>query len=119
MTNIFDYMTYIYIGYMYNLEPITLSRKNDKKILYFIPKITIRGLLVTFLSEYLRHNRNLSIIFNFRFNTYDKKFEKPLKRNYLPHHSDWKLSKVPRGCLDPRKPIWFSGFTEVYKETCM
>ena len=58
---------------MYNLEPITLSRKNDKK--NFIPKITIRGLLVTFLSEYIhvRHNSKLSIIFNFRFNMYDKK----------------------------------------------
>jgi len=41
----------------------------------FIPKITIRGLLVTFLSEYVRHNRKLSIIFNFRFNMYDNKFE--------------------------------------------
>ena len=60
---------------MYNLEPMTLSRKNDKKE-NFIPKITIRCLLVTFLSEYIRHNRKLSIIFNFRFNMYDKKFEK-------------------------------------------
>ena len=59
---------------MYNLEPITLSRKNDKK--NFIPKITIRGLLVTFLSEYIRHNRKFSIIFNFRFNMYDKNFLK-------------------------------------------
>ena len=58
---------------MYNLELITLSRKNDKK--NFIPKITIRclGLLITFLSEYIRHNRKLSIIFNFRFNMCDKK----------------------------------------------
>src|SRR6218665_360888 len=57
---------------MYNLEPITLSRKNYKEK-NFIPKSTFRGLLVTFLSEYIRHIRKLSINFNFRFNMYDKK----------------------------------------------
>ena len=49
---------------MYNLEPLTLSRKNDKT---FIPNITIKGLLVTSLWEYIRQNRKLSITFNFRF----------------------------------------------------
>jgi len=58
---------------IYNLEPITLSRKKDKN---FIPKITITFLLVTSLSEYIRHNRKISAAFNFRCNTYDKKSEK-------------------------------------------
>ena len=52
-----------------------------------IPKITIRGLLVTFLSEYIRHNRKLSIIFNFRFNMYHKKFEK--------RDATWSLTPPP------------------------
>ena len=36
----------MYNLYTYNLEPITLSRENDNN---FIPNITIRGLLVTYL----------------------------------------------------------------------
>src|SRR6218665_1723999 len=75
---------------MYNLDPITLLRKNDKKT---FSKITIRGLLVTFLSEYIRHNRKLSIIFNFRFNMYDKKFEK-LESHDLDSSSPWLLIAV-------------------------
>ena len=59
---------------MYNLQPITLSRKNDKKLVFL--NYYYRPTIVTFLSEYIRHNRKLSIIFNFRFNMYDKKFEK-------------------------------------------
>ena len=71
------------------------SRKNDKN---FIPKIIILGLLVTSLSEYIRHNRKLSITFNFRFNIYDKKIWKAWRHMILT---------LPPSChtfLDPIPP---------------
>src|SRR6218665_3390470 len=91
---------------MYNLEPITLLRKNDKK--NFIPKITIIGLLVTFLSEYIRHNRKLSIIFNFRFNMYDKKNLKSVTSHDLDSPSPChKLSHLLRPPSFPSSMTYF------------
>ena len=77
------YDVQLYSIYMYNLEPITLSRKNDKN---FIRNITIRGLLVTSLWEYIRQNRKLSITFNFRFNMWDKKNLKVWRHMLLDPH---------------------------------
>jgi len=83
MTTICDYIiTYNYKHVGYNLEPITLSKKNDKN---FIPKITFRGLRVTFLSEHIRYSRKLSITFNLRFNMYDKKIWKAWRHIILTH----------------------------------
>ena len=82
-TNIFDYIIlWRATIYVYNLEPITLSRKIDNN---FIPNITIRGLIVTSLWEYIRQNRKLSITFNFGFNMYDKKIKS------VTSHALWPL----------------------------
>ena len=67
MTNIFDYyyirpMACNYIGYMYNLEPITLSRKIDKNFI-----LNIRGLLVSSDISVRMHPSEQKIKHHFKF----------------------------------------------------
>src|SRR6218665_2345652 len=57
-------MTCNYIHVAYNLEPITLPRKNDKN---FISNITIRGLLVTSDISVRIHPSEQKIKHNFQF----------------------------------------------------